>query len=237
MVYFIVRKDGFLTVNYEPSKHFYVGNEMHTGFRRNFLSLCSKPNGRISNRNISIYTRNSGLVIPYTYLYRYTLTNTFPSDNVWFNDATYTLHPDYTVFMKFKVTNEKFELLDQQNDPIITTQKIPSKFFQYDLTASNLNAIKKYNNYNDRLKDLNVNNLKTAHEHSYFLYDNNGLIRESFITELNKKVYLIGSIAFYEEVNEAGKSFLVTSGTKLKFDFKENQVTENFNFNHNLMIA
>ena len=227
---------------------------MHSGFRRNFLSLCSKPSGRISNRNISIYTKNSGLVIPYKYLYRYTLTNTFPRDNVWFNDTTYTLHPDYTVFMKFKVTNEKYELLDQQNDPIITTQKMPSKFFQYDLTASNLNAIKIYSNYNDGLKDLNVNNLKTAHEHSYFLYDNNGLIRESFIRELNKKVYLIGSITFHEEVNETGKSFLITSGTKLKFGFKENQVSENFNFNlshtnasgkillkkdeiHNLMIA
>ena len=113
MVYFIVRKDGFLTVNYRPSKHFYVGNEMHSDFRRNFLSLCSKPNGRISNRNISIYTRRSGLVIPYKYLYRYALTNTFTIDNVWFNDRTYILHPDYTVFMKFKVTNEKYELLDK----------------------------------------------------------------------------------------------------------------------------
>ena len=232
LVYFVVTKTGYLTINYRPAKHFYVGQEMHDNFNRNFLSKCSRPTGPISNRNISIYSQKTGLVIPYKYLYRYTLTGTFPSDNFWFDSRTFKSYPDYTLLMKFELTDEKYVLLDKQNDLVITTsQKMPSKFFRYDLTTANLNSIKKYNSYSNELKDFNLETLKTAHEHSYFLYDNNSLIRESFVTELNKKIYLIGSITFYEEVNETGKSFLVTSRTKLKFNVKENNVAENFNFN------
>ena len=68
-------------------------------------------------------------------------------------------------------------------------------------------------------------------EHSYFLYDNKSLIRETFITELNKKIYLIGSIAFYDKAVETGKAFLIESDRQLKFDFKQNQVAEDLSFN------
>ena len=79
--------------------------------------------------------------------------------------------------------------------------------------------------------NLNIETVKASREHSYFLYDNNALIREAFITEINKKVYLIGSITFYEKADKTGKSFLITSGTKLKFDLKENRLMDHFNFN------
>ena len=41
LVYFIVEENGFLTVNYGPRKHLYVGNELANGFRRNLLNLCA----------------------------------------------------------------------------------------------------------------------------------------------------------------------------------------------------
>ena len=56
LVYFIVRKDGFLTVNYAPGKQFYVGNELRESFSYpNFIDLCPKPNGSITNRNIYLF--------------------------------------------------------------------------------------------------------------------------------------------------------------------------------------
>ena len=178
-----------------------MGDDLHNNFSNNFLRLCSKPNGRISNRNLSSYSRKSRWVIPYKNLYGYTLISTFPNDAVWFDTNSITIDTDWKVFMQFKLTNEKYELLSDQNDPVLATRlKHPTSSYTYDITT-------------------------------YFLYDNNALIRETFIKEINKKVNLIGSIAFYEKAEKSGKSLLITSGTKLKFDLKENQLTENFNFN------
>ena len=114
---------------------------------------------------------------------------------------------------------------------MITLDEFTKSEFSYSLTTTNLNTIKRFNNFDDELKDINIEVAKTSYEHSYFLYDNNSLIRETFVSELNKRVYLIGSISFYEEANETGKSFLTRNETKLKFDIKKNQVIENFNFN------
>ena len=71
----------------------------------------------------------------------------------------------------------------------------------------------------------------TAHEHSYFLYDSDSLIRETFISELNKKVYLLDSITFYDKINNQGKAFLIRNQSKLKFDIKKNVAINSFNFN------
>ena len=226
LVYFIVTEDRYLTANFAYRKHFYVGEQLKNSYQDNFISKCAKPNGQISNRNISIYDTTDIGTIPYIRLYRYTLTNTFPTDNIWFNDLY-----DFNFPKIIKLTNENYDYLDKQNDIVITLYEFTKSEFSYSLTTTNLNTIKKFNNFDDELKDINIEVAKTSYEHSYFLYDNNSLIRENFVSELNKRVYLIGSISFYEEINETGKSFLIRNETKLKFDVKKNQVIENFNFN------
>ena len=233
LVYFIVEENGFLTVNYGPRKHLYVGNELANGFRHNLLNLCARPNGSITQRNIDIYSKKTGLIIPYKTLYRYTLISTFPSDNVWFDRSTAILDNNLAVFMKYKLTNDKYELLsDQTNDPVLATRLLyKSSGYTYDLTTSKLNTLKNDNDYSHNLKDLKIETIKLSREHSYFLYDNKSLIRETFITELNKKIYLIGTIAFYDKAVDTGKAFIVEGDRKLKFDFKQNQVVENLIFN------
>ena len=95
LVYFIVTEDGYLTVNFAYRKHFYVGEQLKNSYQDNFISKCAKPNGQITNRNISIYDTTDIGTIPYIRLYRYTLTNTFPTDNIWFNDLSYTIYNDF----------------------------------------------------------------------------------------------------------------------------------------------
>ena len=233
LVYFIVERDGFLTVNYGIRKHFYVGNDLANNFSHNLIKLCARPNGSISKRNIDIYARKTGLIIPYKRLYRYTLISTFPSDNVWFDRSTAIVDPNKNVFMKYELTNEKYEVLtDQSNDPVFPTRLLyRSHDYSYVLTDVKFNILKNYNDNSDSMKDLKIEAIKLSREHLYFLYDNKSLVRETFITELNKKIYLIGSIAFYDKGIKTGKAFLVENDRKLKFDFKENQIVENLIFN------
>ena len=221
LVYFIVTEDRYLTVNFGHRKHFYVGEQLKNSYQNNFISKCAKPNGQISNRNISIYDTTDIGTIPYIRLYRYTLTNTFPTDNIWFNDLSFTTYADFNFPKIIKLTNKNYDYLDKQNDIVITLDEFIKSEFSYSLTTTNLNTIKKCNNFDDELKDINIEVAKTSYEHSYFLYDNNSLIRETFVSELNKRVYLIGSISFYEEVNETVKSFLIRKDTKLKFGIKK----------------
>ena len=231
LVYFIVTEDGYLTVNFGQRKHFYVGEHLKNSYQNNFISKCAKPNGQILNRNRSIYDTTDIGTIQYIRLYRYTLTNIFPTDNVWFNDLSFTIYDDFNFPKIIKLANENYDYLDKQNEIAIKLDEFIKSEFSYSLTTTNLNTIKNFNNFDDELKDINIEVAKTSYEHSYFLYDNNSLLRETFVSELNKRVYLIGSISFYEEVNETGKSFLIRNETKLKFHVKKNQVIENFNFN------
>ena len=96
---------------------------------------------------------------------------------------------------------------------MITLDEFIKSEFSYSLTTTNLNTIKRFNNFDDELKDINIEVAETSYEHSYILYDNNSLIRETFVSELNKRVYLIGSTSFYDKVNETGKSFLIRNET------------------------
>ena len=198
LVYFIITEDGYLTVNFAYRKHFYVGEQLKNSYQDNFISKCAKPNGQISNRNISIYDTTDIGTIPYIRLYRYTLTSTFLTDNIWFNDLSYTIYDDFNFPKIIKLTNEYYDYLDKQSDIVITLDEFIKSEFSYSLTTTKLNTIKKFNNFDDELKDINIEVAKTSYEHSYFLYDNNSLIRETFVWELNKRVYLIGSISFYE---------------------------------------
>ena len=227
LVYFIVEPHGYLKVNFGYRKHFYIGDDLKKTFTNGFLRLCSRPNGSISKRNIDIY--KSDFVIPYKRLYRYTIISEFPSDNVWVNQASAVVDGYLNVSVKYQLTDTKYDALtDQTKDPIFPTD-LKSYSYTYYLTDAKINQLKNYNNYDDKVKD--IKEIKLSREHSYFLYDNKSLIRETFVTELNKKIYLIGSISFYDKENSDGKSFLVRSDTKIKFDFKENQVVENLIFN------
>ena len=57
--------------------------------------------------------------------------------------------------------------------------------------ANDVNVIKKFNNLDQEVKDAKIDDVISASEHAYFLYDNQNLIRETFISEINNQVHLI----------------------------------------------
>ena len=63
-------------------------------------------------------------------------------------------------------------------------------------------------------------------QEGYFLYDNSNIIKETFISEINKKVPLIGSISYFDKVNADDKIKLITSKNRLKFEPRENSLLE-----------
>ena len=138
LVYFIVTEDGYLTVNFGYRKHFYVGEQLKNSYQDNFISKCAKPNDQISDRNISIYDTTDIGMIPYIWLYRYTLMNTFPTDNIWFNDLSFTIYNDFNFPKIIKLTNENYDYLDKKNDIVITLDEFIKSEFSYSLTTTNL---------------------------------------------------------------------------------------------------
>ena len=201
-------------------KYFYVGKQLKDRFSSNFIGKCARPAGNIYWYNMRIY-RSAGVgQIPYLKL-RYLVISSFPGDNYWFDSNAYTIHGDFDFPKKI--------IPDNYKDFVITDESFTRLGYETNLSTANLNTIKKFNNF-DKYNDLNLEVAKTPYGHSYFLYDNDSLIRETFISELNKKVYLIGSITFYDEINKKGKAFLMRNKSKLKFDVKKNTVIDNFNF-------
>ena len=59
-----------------------------------------------------------------------------------------------------------------------------------------------------------------AHE-NVFLYDNESMITETYVSELNENISIYGLIAFLEKTtNKNNKLHLITSKNKLKFNLK-----------------
>ena len=87
-------------------------------------------------------------------------------------------------------------------------------------------GLDKYKIDNLKIADNDFTNLsKTIKptEFAFFLYDNLNIIKETFVSELNKKVSLLGGVWYYVKANSKdGKIELVTPRNKLKFDIKQN---------------
>ena len=74
-------------------------------------------------------------------------------------------------------------------------------------------------------------------EYAYFLYDNQNIIKETFISEINKKVSLTGSISFFDKVKDSGEMFLINNKNKLLFKLKSNKILSKLSFNLSPTVA
>ena len=59
-------------------------------------------------------------------------------------------------------------------------------------------------------------------QEGYFLYEDSNIIKETFISDPEKRVSLIGSTSYFDKINSDSKVRLMTSKNKLEFEIREN---------------
>ena len=229
----LVTSDRYLRVNYRLI-NIYIGyNNMHIYKRLNFFGKFTKIAGIVLKSSLANIEKDLG-VMPFRMLYKYQSISTLNRDDYWFDGFTYTIRSGYDTTKKIIVDKNNF---------IQPTRFYVGKKYLKNITATQKNTIKNYNNFDKEIEQARLDTAKTllieASESSYFLYDNLNLIRETFVSELQKKVYLIGGISFFDRTYEDGKMFLIKTNNKMKFDVRKNEEINHFDFNlsPNLMIV
>ena len=221
-VAFVVLSHGKLRVNFVSHYNFYVGgnSSLHINFANNFLGKSCEYMG-VVDKDSMLGVDKLGK-IPYKKLHQYRLLSTFNRDDYWFDENAYMITEDYT--LPKKIVTKKYNYI-QSTDffPTLTNKK--------NLTAKEQKDIKSFNNYDKEVALAKLNDIAHPSEHAYFLYNTQNLIRETFISEINKQVNLIGSISFFDKIAKDGKIQLIKTKDKLKFDVKKNAVISYLEFN------
>ena len=132
--------------------------------------------------------------------------------------------------MSLSLTLPKRIIVDD-NNIIQSTKAFIGLNYTKTLSANETETIKKINSFDEEVTNANLDNVVTASQNAYFLYDNENIIRETFISELKKQVYLIGGISFFDKVDKIGKMNLIETIDKMKFDVRKNKQISHFDFN------
>ena len=209
---FIVQSSEYLRINWAAEKVFYLGysNPLKTNFSWNFLGKCCRPPGSIKINTLKNYAQLGKC--PFKVLCIFQIISTLNRDDYWLGPRTYTI-------TKYRELEKK--VVARKHNFIQTTGKFAGLEHKKSLTAKDVNVIKKFNNLDQKVKDAKIDDVISASEHAYYLYDNQNLVRETFISEVNKQVHLIGSISFFDKIAADGKMFLIKTRDKLKFDVKK----------------
>ena len=79
-------------------------------------------------------------------------------------------------------------------------------------------------------KEIQLKSLTLAYE-NFFLYNNENMITETFVTELNQELSMFGLVSFSGEAKNNNKLDLITPNKELKFNMKKdvykNRITLN----------
>ena len=210
---FIAQSDGYLRINLAAEKVFYLGhsNPLKNNFSWNFLGKCCRPLGSIKRSTLKNYAQLGKR--PFKVLYMFQITSTLNRDDYWIGPRTYAI-------TKYRELEK--QVVAKKHNFIQTAGKFAGPEDKKSLTVKDVNVIRKFNNLDQEVKDVKIDDVISASEHAYFLYDNQNLVRETSISEINKQVHLIGSISFFDKIAADSKMFLRKTRDKLKFDVKKN---------------
>ena len=225
----IIDRGDYMRVNYNPNIAlcFPPNSNFHRKFNKNdFRHFCAY--GTFVKKENGYGKGLSALDLPYTTLYAYTLNNY--SYTIKLNDKNaYTLSPGLDLY---KAAYEHEKSSSRATGPYFEGQT-----HQKNLTTAQMNSIKNFNNYDKMAKETEAYNLLSISEYAYFLYDNQNIIKETFISEINRKVSLIGSISFFDKVKDSGEMSLINNKNKLLFKLKTNKILSKLSFNLSPTIA
>ena len=134
------------------------------------------------------------------------------------NTRKNVLNEDYTECLYI---HENFRLEKKiNNEGILDTDYFYGREKDKRLSDDEYNNLStnKYKISDNDFKDLNKT-IKPS-EFAFFLYDNLNIIKETYVSELQKKVSLIGGVWDYVNAGSKGKIELISPKNKLKFNVK-----------------
>ena len=210
---FIVTGTGHLRINWKGNRDFYVGDHsnLHLRFNCNFLSKCCKPMGAVPKSYFENIEKQLGR-IPFKTFYKYRMISTFNRSDYWFDENAYAISHNYALSRKIVTKKDNF---------IQSTGFFTELEHTKNLTDANIKTIKEFNNHDKESKEAELYEIVNPSEHAFFLYDSQNLIRETFVSEINKQIHLIGSVSFFDKIQKDGKMQLVKTSDKLKYDVKK----------------
>ena len=156
-------------------------------------------------------------------LYLYESPISPPPFHIW--DISYVYIPRTTDDSKWNVGHEQlkgdfpweYEIILETSRNICKQPETVQKPVKLEETLNKASVeIKKLLN---EIGDLNRMNIS---QQSYFSYDILNLWKEIFVSELDKKISVYGSISYFEEIKEKNQANFITPNNKLKFSVKEN---------------
>ena len=213
--------------------------------RRSWVYLCFPPNSnfhrQFGKNDFRHFCTYEGMVIkdrgfgeglsalesPYNTLYGYAVKN-YNNTIKLNNKNTYSLSNELDLH---KSTYE------YPNNGLLRTSFFERNSFQKNLTIAQINSIKNFNNYDKIAKEAKIDSSLSISEYAYFLYDNQNIIKETFISEINKKVCLIGTISFFDKVKDSGEIYLINNKNKLLSRLKTNKILNKLSFNLSPTVA
>ena len=127
------------------------------------------------------------------------------------------------------------KIYEKDTDYWLKTPAFTGDAYEKTITTAEMGDLEKFNNYKKQVDDVDPSNVEKsdlilAPEYAFFLYDNKNIIKETFISEINKKVSLIGSLWYFVKAGSNGRMNLVNSRNKLNFKIKKSQNLAKFNF-------
>ena len=210
----MVQNEGYIKINYIKDQIVLVASASNffRSFSTNLFGKCLRPLGYV----VAGQDYAAGLDkinAPFKRYIAFRLILTLNRDYYFFDESTSRLDTYFRIIKQVYMWPDK------------NFQHIQDYFHKDQrttiLSSENLKKIKNFNNYDKMVEDAKIEDVVQFSEHASFLYDNQNLIRETFISETNKKVHLIGSISFFDKVGANDEMSLIKNKNKLKFDFKK----------------
>ena len=101
-----------------------------------------------------------------------------------------------------------------QSESISTSSKVKDTLNRVSVQTKKLS---------DEIGNLDKINIS---QQSYFLYDDSNLVKETFTSELDKKISIYVTISYFERIKENNQINMITPTNKLKFNVRENRQNE-----------
>ena len=151
------------------------------------------------------------------------------------SDQDWCFLDKYSKIMGFSIRGFEFTFPDSK-DPI-KSLITPSFKLINEVSGTEEGSVPSKESFNPQEKPIRVaienykNKLSVNYiNESYFLYDKSDLIKETYITELNRKVLIYGSISYFNKKTENEIFRIVSPENYLKFYVERDAIKNNLNF-------